>query len=146
MGLSNVVDLVGGGFHACALIEGGTVQCWGDNLRISSGWSHFCASDANWLECIGGPIEARGRLRYIDGCSNTFVVCPPRLGKPQTATLVRRMAITRCEIARFCSVAVNHVSCALVRRDAVRTCASMPEGVALSGRSPTFWSNSFAIV
>lgn len=31
---------------------------------------------------IGGPIESTGRLRYIDGCSDTLLVCPPRLGDP----------------------------------------------------------------
>lgn len=31
---------------------------------------------------IGGPLEARGRLRYIDGCSDTLLTCPPRLGDP----------------------------------------------------------------
>jgi len=31
---------------------------------------------------IGGPIEDRGRLRYIDGCSDTLLVCPPRRGEP----------------------------------------------------------------
>jgi quercetin dioxygenase-like cupin family protein len=31
---------------------------------------------------IGGPVEARGRLRYIDGCTDTLLVCPPRLGEP----------------------------------------------------------------
>lgn len=31
---------------------------------------------------IGGPLEARGRLRYIDGCSDTLLVCPPRRGEP----------------------------------------------------------------
>ena len=30
----------------------------------------------------GGPIEATGRLRYIDGCTDTLLVCPPRLGEP----------------------------------------------------------------
>ena len=25
---------------------------------------------------IGGPLEAGGRLRYIDGCSDTLLVCP----------------------------------------------------------------------
>lgn len=30
----------------------------------------------------GGPIEAVGRLRYIDGCTDTLLVCPPRLGEP----------------------------------------------------------------
>jgi quercetin dioxygenase-like cupin family protein len=31
---------------------------------------------------IGGPLEAKGRLQYIDGCSDTLWVCPPRLGEP----------------------------------------------------------------
>ena len=31
---------------------------------------------------LGGPLESRGRLRYIDGCSDTLLVCPPRLGEP----------------------------------------------------------------
>jgi quercetin dioxygenase-like cupin family protein len=34
------------------------------------------------LRQIGGPIEARGRLRYIDGCSDTLLVSPPRRGDP----------------------------------------------------------------
>jgi len=31
---------------------------------------------------FGGPLEATGRLRYVDGCSDTLLVCPPRLGEP----------------------------------------------------------------
>lgn len=31
---------------------------------------------------IGGPIEERGRLRYIDGCSDSLLVPPPILGDP----------------------------------------------------------------
>lgn len=31
---------------------------------------------------LGGPVEAAGRLRYIDGCSDTLLVCPPVLGEP----------------------------------------------------------------
>jgi quercetin dioxygenase-like cupin family protein len=31
---------------------------------------------------LGGPVEAAGRLRYIDGCSDTLLVCPPALGEP----------------------------------------------------------------
>lgn len=34
------------------------------------------------LRQIGGPLEAAGRLRYIDGCSDTLLICPPRLGDP----------------------------------------------------------------
>lgn len=31
---------------------------------------------------IGGPIESHGRLRYIDGCSDTVLVPPPVRGDP----------------------------------------------------------------
>lgn len=34
------------------------------------------------LRQIGGPIEPVGRLRYIDGCTDTLLVSPPRLGDP----------------------------------------------------------------
>lgn len=34
------------------------------------------------LRQLGGPIEPVGRLRYIDGCTDTLLVCPPRLGEP----------------------------------------------------------------
>ncbi len=34
------------------------------------------------LRQVGGPVEAEGRLRYIDGCTDTLLVCPPRLGEP----------------------------------------------------------------
>ena len=31
---------------------------------------------------LGGPIEANGRLRYIDGCTDTLLIAPPTLGDP----------------------------------------------------------------
>lgn len=34
------------------------------------------------LSQAGGPIEARGRVRYIDSCSDTLLACPPILGDP----------------------------------------------------------------
>jgi hypothetical protein len=34
------------------------------------------------LAQMGGPIEARGRLRYIDGCSDSLLVCPALYGEP----------------------------------------------------------------
>lgn len=34
------------------------------------------------LRQIGGPVERTGRLVYIDGCTDTLLVCPPRLGDP----------------------------------------------------------------
>lgn len=38
--------------------------------------------DYRGLRQIGGPLESQGRLRYIDGCTDTLLVCPPRLGEP----------------------------------------------------------------
>lgn len=34
------------------------------------------------LKQVGGPLEPTGRLTYIDGCTDTLLVCPPRLGEP----------------------------------------------------------------
>src|SRR5436190_9407248 len=31
---------------------------------------------------LGGPLEPAGRLRYIDGCTDTLLIAPPRLGDP----------------------------------------------------------------
>jgi quercetin dioxygenase-like cupin family protein len=31
---------------------------------------------------VGGPVEAQGRLRYIDGCMDTLLVPPVKLGDP----------------------------------------------------------------
>jgi len=31
---------------------------------------------------IGGPTEDAGRLRYIDGCTDTLLIGPPKLGDP----------------------------------------------------------------
>jgi quercetin dioxygenase-like cupin family protein len=31
---------------------------------------------------VGGPIEAAGRLRYIDGCTDTLLLAPPIQGDP----------------------------------------------------------------
>ena len=34
------------------------------------------------LFSLGGPIERYGRLRYIDGGSDTLLISPPRMGDP----------------------------------------------------------------
>lgn len=34
------------------------------------------------MTTFGGPIERKGRLRYIDGCSDSVLLSPPRLGDP----------------------------------------------------------------
>jgi hypothetical protein len=41
-------------------------------------------SQKGWLGMfsVGGPVEATGRLRYIDGCMDTLLVPPLKLGDP----------------------------------------------------------------
>jgi len=34
------------------------------------------------LFAVGGPLEERGRLKYIDGCSDTLLIGPPKKGDP----------------------------------------------------------------
>lgn len=31
---------------------------------------------------VGGPVEKQGRLRYIDGCTDTLLIGPPVVGEP----------------------------------------------------------------
>lgn len=51
------------------------------SVKGGEGMIIACANDEG-LRQIGGPLENRGRLRYIDGCSDTLLVCPPILGSP----------------------------------------------------------------
>ena len=32
---------------------------------------------------MGGPIEEKGRLQYIDGCSDTLLIAPATMGDPR---------------------------------------------------------------
>lgn len=42
---------------------------------------------ARGLFHLGGPIEATGRLRYIDGCTDTLLIAPPTRGDPCLSAL-----------------------------------------------------------
>ena len=69
----------------------------GDQLRLRAGM-HFVLPAGAWiaggrgllievpgpapLRTFGGPIEARGRLWYIDGCTDSLIVGPARRGEP----------------------------------------------------------------
>lgn len=55
--------------------------CVPDSFSIAGG-SGIVVTRQNFtgLFSIGGKIEAHGRLRYIDGCTDTLLVAPPVLG------------------------------------------------------------------
>jgi quercetin dioxygenase-like cupin family protein len=73
-------------------IDIGTIQAtiptggyFATNHRVSlKGGSGMVIEMLNYvgLPMVGGPIESKGRLRYIDGCTDTLLIAPPKLGDP----------------------------------------------------------------
>ncbi len=41
-----------------------------------------CKSDYQGFFSLGGPVESRGRLRYIDGCTDSLIIAPIHRGDP----------------------------------------------------------------
>lgn len=94
------LELEGGATHYGMVTEGGAIlNDRHDRFRLRAGM--FFVAPGRWtvsapggkglvvsrlgyqgLLQIGGPLEPTGRLRYIDGCTDTLLVCPPRLGEP----------------------------------------------------------------
>lgn len=63
-------------------VHQGMYFCIPGGATVDSTGRCFVVSRLNWtgLFQIGGPIESTGRLRYIDGCSDTLLISPPVLG------------------------------------------------------------------
>ncbi|ERN42066.1 AraC-like ligand binding domain protein [Rubidibacter lacunae KORDI 51-2] len=53
-------------------------------LRVSGNGSALIVSSLNYISIplFGGPLEEHGRLRYVDGCTNSLLLAPPVLGEP----------------------------------------------------------------
>ncbi|NPV78173.1 MAG: cupin domain-containing protein [Anaerolineae bacterium] len=51
--------------------------------------------DYSPLHSIGGPVEKWGRLKYIDGCTDTLLLPPSRLGEPCLNALYFPAGITQ---------------------------------------------------
>ncbi len=65
------------------LLRAGSYFVAPDAVRIGSGRGlAIVVRGYQGLRQLGGPIEATGRLQYIDGCTDTLVVSPPRRGDP----------------------------------------------------------------
>ncbi len=66
-------------------LRAGMFFCWpGAGTLRGPGCTALIVSRLDYLGLrqVGGPLESTGRLRYIDGCTDTLLVCPPRLGEP----------------------------------------------------------------
>ena len=54
------------------------------HFKFSQGsrvWVNY-GEQSKGLLGMGGPVETVGRLRYIDGCTDTLLVAPPLIGEP----------------------------------------------------------------
>jgi hypothetical protein len=68
-----------GSFH----LQAGTYFSVPGNLIVDGGHGLVITRHGyTGLFALGGPIEATGRLRYIDGCTDTLLIGPPRCGDP----------------------------------------------------------------
>lgn len=93
------VELPANYTHFGVIVDGNLIVHYGDRERRLKGGDFFCvvgparvtgpgvgmvnaAPAYRGLNVFGGPLEATGRLRYIDGCSDTLLVPPVRKGDP----------------------------------------------------------------
>ncbi len=66
------------------ILEAGDFFSINGNAIIESCGKGMVTSAPNYVgfNVFGGPVEKTGRLRYIDGCTDTLLVPPVRLGDP----------------------------------------------------------------
>lgn len=65
-------------------IAAGMFFCVPEQLGLSGTGQGFVIEQQafkGWFQ-LGGPIEQTGRLRYIDGCTDSLLLAPPVLGNP----------------------------------------------------------------
>jgi cysteine-rich repeat protein len=57
-----VVQLAAGAYHTCALLESGTVRCWGDNEYGRLGYGHSSPIGDNEAPSSVNPVDVGGRV------------------------------------------------------------------------------------
>tara|TARA_R110000868_G_scaffold219607_1_gene470735 strand:- start:38992 stop:39705 length:714 start_codon:yes stop_codon:yes gene_type:complete len=64
-------------------LKEGMYFSFNDQASISGGRGIIMARDhARGFFMIGGPVEDKGRLKYIDGCTDSLLIPPVRMGDP----------------------------------------------------------------
>jgi len=64
-------------------ITPGMYFCIPKSIAVSGGTGIIIERiEFNGLLSIGGPIEATGRLKYINGCTDSLLISPPKKGDP----------------------------------------------------------------
>lgn len=91
------IELNAGGTHFVFVEEGGVVEFGSKNYEVSAGMYLSLPGESilrggggvvttrlgyHGVFLLGGPVEERGRLRYIDGCTDSLLIPPVLLGDP----------------------------------------------------------------
>src|SRR2546425_583931 len=65
-GLTGAVTVVTGGYHTCALLSDGTVQCWGENVegQLGDGTSGRSSSPPVRVSGLSGAVAVSGGYRH----------------------------------------------------------------------------------
>jgi hypothetical protein len=71
------------GFDQIFTLSKGMYFCVPSSLSVSGGYGMLISSpNYHGMFMLGGPIEEKGRLLYMDGCSDTLLVPPTIKGDP----------------------------------------------------------------
>ena len=70
--------------QGCFTLKAGMYFCVPEAVHIEGDGHGLVVEQRNFVGFfqLGGPIEAAGRLRYIDGCTDSLLLSPPVLGDP----------------------------------------------------------------
>ncbi|HET6585081.1 MAG TPA: hypothetical protein VFG69_16605, partial [Nannocystaceae bacterium] len=60
-----VTQIVAGGFHTCALLEGGAVRCWGRGLQGQLGYGSIATIGDDELPSAVGPVDTDGIVTQL---------------------------------------------------------------------------------
>ena len=74
-------------------VEGQYFCFWtgkGESIKTTGEVYIFCRVGYKGQNTIGGPLESSGRLVYIDQCSDSLLIYPPRMGDPSLNLLDRK--------------------------------------------------------
>ncbi|MDR9895291.1 cupin domain-containing protein [Aetokthonos hydrillicola Thurmond2011] len=71
------------GFEQVFTLAKGMYFCVPGSVSVSGGWGILISSlKYHGMFMIGGPVEEKGRLLYMDGCSDSLLVPPTIKGDP----------------------------------------------------------------
>lgn len=74
------IETLQGAFH----LQAGMYFMCQNSLKITGEGAGMVIEQLNYQSFfhLGGPVETQGRLRYIDGCTDSLLIAPPVWGDP----------------------------------------------------------------